>query len=145
MTDYPWRDKETFKGAYWGDGLSQRELAERWGCSTTTVEKWMKKHDIEARHHYNTPASFYTTERGYEFWSSVVPEKAGEYDYLRVHRLLAVAKYGAEKVKETPVHHRVPIPWLNTYDNIELMNEEEHGRLHAEEADLERDEMGRWV
>jgi hypothetical protein len=143
---YPWRNEETFREVYWEEGLSQSELAERWGCSTTTVETWMENHNIEGRHHYNTPASFYTTERGYEFWSSpAVGLKDRNQEYLRVHRLLAVSKYGFEAVKDTPVHHRNRIPWLNTYDNIELMTEKEHGKIHAEEAKVERDEQGRWV
>lgn len=143
--EYPWRDEETLRQAYWGDGLSQSELSEKWGCSTTTIETWMDRHGIEGRQHYNTPASFYTTERGYEFWSSPATEVEDRgYEYLRVHRLLAIAKYGFEAVKDIPVHHRKPIPWLNTYDNIELMNAEDHGRHHAEEADVDRDEQGRW-
>jgi hypothetical protein len=142
----PWRDEDTLQELYHGEKMTHQQIADKLGCTQPTVTKWCNKHDIEPRGVSNTPASFYTTERGYEFWSSTVPSEGENQrqEYVRVHRLLAVAKYGFEEVIDSAVHHKKPIPWLNTYDNIDLMTHEEHGRHHAEEADVQRDEQGRW-
>lgn len=48
-TDSPWRDAETLRELYWGEGLSQPEIADRLDCGVSTVTKWMGRNDIEVR------------------------------------------------------------------------------------------------
>lgn len=43
----PWTDKETFRELRIEEGLSTREMAERWGCGRGTVSRWGNKHGIE--------------------------------------------------------------------------------------------------
>lgn len=45
-----WRDKETLEYLYWDNRLSQREIADRLGCSTNTVFRWHGQHGIESRY-----------------------------------------------------------------------------------------------
>jgi hypothetical protein len=51
---------------------------------------------------------------------------------LPVHRLLAVAEFGADAVADKVVHHKNGIPWDNRPDNIELLDRAEHSRHHRQ-------------
>jgi len=85
-------------------------------------------------------ALFRTNQNGYESWRANYNN--GETDYVKVHRLLAVAKYGFDEVADMHVHHLNNIPWLNTYSNITLETPEDHAREHYKERDI--DEQGRF-
>lgn len=43
----PWRNETVLREKYVGEGLSTRDLAERWGCSRHTVSNWLDKFGIE--------------------------------------------------------------------------------------------------
>jgi len=43
--------KEELEKLYWEEGLTQREIAERLGCSQYKVQKWMQIYDIPRRPH----------------------------------------------------------------------------------------------
>lgn len=45
----PWRDAELVESLYRDDELSTLEIAEEFGCSSSTVTKWMDRHGIEGR------------------------------------------------------------------------------------------------
>jgi len=47
-----------------------------------------------------------------------------------VHRLLAVAEFGTEAVKDQHVHHKNEIPWDNRPENLELLTPAEHASHH---------------
>lgn len=54
------------------------------------------------------------TGDGYEYVSE---RKTDRPAYI--HRLLYVAEHGFDALKPTDdVHHKIPIPWLNTPDNL---------------------------
>lgn len=42
----PWQDPETLRRLYYGEGLTQRELAERFDVTHGTIGYWMRKHDL---------------------------------------------------------------------------------------------------
>jgi hypothetical protein len=44
--DQPWRDADTLERLYIDDGLSRPEVADRLGCSPSTVDSWLQRHDI---------------------------------------------------------------------------------------------------
>lgn len=44
-----WRDEETVRWAYHEKELSQRDVASLLGASTDTIQRWMKKHEIDRR------------------------------------------------------------------------------------------------
>lgn len=64
-------------------------------------------------------------------------------DSFVLHRLVAVSKYGIEKVKGKQVHHKNGIPWDNRPKNLELMSASDHIELHNEARN--RDEKGRFI
>lgn len=57
---------------------------------------------------------------------------------IAVHRLVAVAKYGYDRVVENVVHHENRHGLDNRPANLELMTKEDHSAMHAEQ--IERDE-----
>lgn len=63
----------------------------------------------------------------YEVWQH---KYKTQRDTVRVHRLLAVAEFGFDKVKEMSVHHQSIIPWDNRPENIELMTKSQHQSYH---------------
>jgi hypothetical protein len=66
---------------------------------------------------------------GHVVWR-VSGTKSANRQSLPVHRLLAVAEYGTEAVKDKVVHHKNNIPFDNRLSNIELMDSSEHARHH---------------
>lgn len=126
-----WQDAETLKRLYWEEGLSLEGVAERLGCGSTTVRRWMDRHDIPRRRERGAGypfAPFRTNPRGYEEWRSNDPD--GTERKMYVHRLLAVAEYGVEAVEGALVHHENELKWDNRPDNIVLMDADTHVRLH---------------
>lgn len=53
-SDGPWRDQDTLEELY-SEGLTQPEIAERLGCSLTTVAYWTVEHDIDIGQFRDTP------------------------------------------------------------------------------------------
>lgn len=121
---------------------SQQEIADDWGCSRSTIQRWMNRHEIprrsgmgggENRVEY---ASFYTETHengGYEKVGAYDSEKDGMV-FTTVHQLVAIAQGEVpEKVfsdGEYQTHHRTGIPFDNRPENVELLTREEHQRAH---------------
>lgn len=61
--DEPYKDEELLRELYWEEGLTQRQIAERLGCSQTPIQTWMDKYDIELRH-TGQEGEFYETKNG---------------------------------------------------------------------------------
>lgn len=146
-TGYPWRDAERLGRMYWGDGMDQEEIAAELGCEQHTISKWLRRHDIPTRDSQKIAiearrvhrASFRTSERGYEYWRARCGEKT---ELVAVHRLLAVAEYGFDAVRDKHVHHgkedgHLPaceIPWANWPGNIQPLTPSQHKQYHANTA-----------
>jgi len=73
---------------------------------------------------------------GYERWRCY---EDGRDAYVYVHRLLAVtacvdadewAEQGLDALGGRHVHHVRSIPWLNTPENLELVDPEPHAEIH---------------
>lgn len=137
-----WRDGNVLEYLYWDKEMSEAEIASRLGCSTTTVTKWRDKNDIPSRDYpwlrethkslRVERANFHTDDSGYERWESTYQ---GDSSRVRVHRMLAVAEYGFDRVCENLVHHKNGIYWDNRPSNIEIMSPTDHAKLHTEERD----------
>jgi transposase-like protein len=132
----PWKDKEKLKELYVEKKLSTYKIADKFGCSAVTVNKWLKKHGIELRSsgegskiaYSRKPAPIKDTANGYEIWR----DKSGDKDNgVFVHRLLYVAYHGVESVKNKDVHHQNEVPWDNRIENLEALTKSEHRLLHA--------------
>lgn len=47
--DTPWRNEELLRRMYVEEEMSTIEIADEWGCGTSTVTKWLHKHEIQTR------------------------------------------------------------------------------------------------
>lgn len=139
--DKPWKDEDRLRREY-ARGNTQQDLADRWGCDRKNIAYWMDKFGIETRSmsdYGKNYMEFTTSPRGYEEWHST----ARDGDMYRVHRLLAVAEFGADAVKDMETHHKNGIPWDNRPDNIELVDKAAHARAH--DSERQRNESGQYV
>lgn len=124
-----WKQEATLKELYHGDGLTTREIAQKYDIDQKTVLNWMNKHDIDRRiTNYEKPPLFFTQKNGYER-----VESGGEHVF--VHQLVAIAN-GADPYKVLGdlthvVHHDNPIPWLNTPGNVSMITQSEHRQIHG--------------
>jgi transcriptional regulator with XRE-family HTH domain len=131
------RVKELYQRKY-----SQREVAEKTGMKKHDVRKILEDADITRSRSEATkyrcirkPVPFRTDSEGYETWWDQTGQQAGKSaDTISHHRLLAVAEYGLDEVKDKVIHHKNKIPWDNRPENIELMSVVEHGKLHGKES-----------
>lgn len=124
-----YKDPEVLDRLYWDEQLSTYQIAERFDVTPRTILNWMERLEIERRTpHQERPPSFLTSERGYERWEH---EYDGEQWNVSVHRLLAVAEYGVDAVRDRDIHHRNQVPWDNRPGNVEPIDPTEHGRHHA--------------
>ena len=143
--DKPWQDRETLRELYVDKRMSTIEIAEHFDNDITDagIGYWIDKHGIEKRSRSEAAQirrqkelikPYTDPTHGYEILRN-------EYDgvdvKMTVHRLLAVAEFGIEAVKDMDVHHNAPeadrswgVPWDNRPDVIELVTEEEHARIH---------------
>lgn len=134
--DPEWKDRDTLYEMYVEQEMSMDAVAEELGCEPATVSRNLKQAGIESRSH------------GYHARKPKMPLQMGPYGRMRwrssrssggekesygfeVHRLLAVAEYGTDRVANNDVHHKNGIPWDNRPGNIEVLSKEEHARLHA--------------
>lgn len=134
--------KELLTELYWGKNLSLPQIGERFGVSKRPVRGWFDKYDIGTRdtsaaaraHGLRRQPSFYMTN-GYYI---VATEIDGERWYVPVHRLAAVAWFGFDAVAGKIVHHKSGVKWDNREENLELLTQSEHMKLHWERGDFDR-------
>lgn len=143
-----YQDEDWLRQKYVTEGKSTREIGDEAGCTGSTISRWLRNHGIERREKWKAGVEAakranrkeYVKMRtfdaedvnAYEYWMTRVWEDGERVTKnLYVHRLLAVAEYGFDEVKDRDVHHKIPIPWLNTHDNIELVGKSEHGEYHT--------------
>lgn len=136
----PWQSEEILRELYHRQGLTQAEVADELGCVQRTVCKWINRHGLEitdprGQGRTGTMAGFpaaYTFDVSgsekitYTRWFDGYANKG-----VRVHRLLAVAKYGFDAVCDRVVHHVNEIGWDNRPSNIALMDKGEHSSYHT--------------
>jgi len=130
------QDKETLEYLYKEKGYTQVDIAKRSGCHPTTVKYWIDKHGIERRTHKKYwPPSLVMDGYGRERFES----RVGDDRYLVLHhRLIAVAEHGFDAVCDKVVHHKNRIPWDNRPENLEVMDQDKHMKVHWENGDFER-------
>jgi len=131
------QDGEWLRHHYVDQNRSAEQLADRLECAGSTVRTWLDKHEIKRRSRgeaiaaraLHEPARYSTGSHGYTRWRVY---RDGARERVLVHRLLAVAEYGFDEVIDNVVHHKNAIRWDNRPSNIEVLSEEEHGRIHAQ-------------
>jgi len=137
-----WRDEEILRELYVGQRMSISEIADTLGCSHRTVRVWLERHNIDTRDAeaarieklLSEPAPFEMKHDGYEIWRT---KYESETFRVKVHRLLAVAEYGFDAVRDHVVHHKNNIPWDNRPANIEVLTPGEHSKRHWERGDFD--------
>lgn len=68
------------------------------------------------------------TGEGYEY---VRCRQNGADDTVYIHRLTFVAEHGIDALgADDHVHHKKSIPWLNTPENLEAVEPEDHAQHH---------------
>ena len=145
-----WQSEAVLRELYWEDELTQQEIADELGYGHRTVRRWMDRLNIDLRSrserrrldHSKQPASFSLGSYGHERWDN----QFGDRQYVvKVHRLLAVAEYGIETLRDKVVHHKNGVPWDNRVENIELMTASEHSALHYPQSEaMCKDPDERW-
>lgn len=144
----PWDDPELLEKKYVYDRMSTVKLAEEWGCAANTVRDRLKKFNIPIRsrsaavsagygnHPMEVPMHVKST--GAVRWNySYEDEKRTVF----VHRLLAVAEWGFDAVRDSVVHHENEIRWDNRPANLVLMDHDEHSSHHKKVGDEDRERI----
>lgn len=127
-------DAEWLREKYHGEQLTLSEIGVICGVTPVCVCDYLKRHNIESRNTTHLGpikdrATYVATERGYVVWSE------GHFTFP-VHRLLAIAEFGVDAVKEKVVHHKNGVKWDNRPSNIDIMTQSEHGKVHHEQGDF---------
>ena len=136
-------DEDVLRELYWDKELSIQEIADKVDVSYTTIRRHMVENNIErrtrteaqlARTEYNEHPGVHEGSNGYmKIYHKDVDGKAKQ---IRVHRLIAIAIYGIDAVKDMHVHHKSGHGLDNRHGNLALMKPEEHGRHHAEQQSV---------
>lgn len=145
----PWQDEETLRRLYHEEGLSRAKIAEEFdGVTRSGIQYWMNKYEIEARDKseaakerwLQNPDIYYLTNNlGYE---ACAVNTDGKDDYVLIHRLVAVAEYGFDAVKDKDVHHKNCIRWDNRPENLEPLTRKEHTHKHRGITDESQQSLG---
>ena len=133
----PWRDEDVLRELYVEEQLSQQKIADRLGCDQWTVGKWLDRLGIEKRSRSEATSlgrggclhevPYETSVFGRERWRHTYME---EKSTVQVHRLVAVAEYGLEEIRDKFIHHENEVPWDNRPENLTPIDPEEHSEYH---------------
>jgi hypothetical protein len=132
------KDPEVLEELYTNQGMTQQEIADKFGVSRPTISKYISKNGIEypdksrskSEDRTGEPCSFMHNDYGYESWRHYYK---GDRRLVFVHRLAAVAWFGLEEVNGNVVHHKNGCRFDNRESNLETMSNSEHARHHANE------------
>lgn len=134
----PWRDSELVNRLYHDEKMSGPEIAELLGCSVgpiyDRIDETRSIGDANKIRRLREPAAHRIDEDGYERVGTKID---GKRMATGVHRLIAVAEFGFEAVRDKIVHHKNGVPWDNRPSNLQLMDQSDHVREHFEQISPE--------
>lgn len=142
----PYRNESWLREKYVGERLSSPEIAGKCGVTTRTICNWLEKFGIERRD--QSEAQDLAQKRlkrctiAFSENYTLAVGNADEGEFVRIHRLCAVAWYGFEAVVDKHVHHRDGCKEHNADGNVEPITHSEHSRLH--DRAREKGEDGRY-
>lgn len=132
-----YQKKDVLESLYYDEGLTQQEIADKYDVAFQTISEWMTEHDInpgiesgwfdEVQH-----VSHFFGDYGYEVvasWNS----DTKQMQHVKVHRLVAVAEYGMDKIEDMDIHHKNDHPADNRPCNLEVIEPSEHYKLHGKQ------------
>jgi transcriptional regulator with XRE-family HTH domain len=124
-------EEEELRRLYWVEGLTAAEISDRAtvDVSDVAVLNRMDEYGIERRDSAaDRPPGVYIHPEYYPY----VRHYDGEEEHIvKTHRLLAVAKYGFEAVRNNDVHHTTGFKQDNRPEVIELVSHSDHQREHS--------------
>lgn len=141
-----YKDGELLHELYVEEEMAMADIADELDCAPNTVRKYLIENGIEIRDissaikisygHRPNEVPFHTKQnQGIEVWYyNNSPDDKGMVIH---HRLLAVAIWGFDAVKDMVVHHKNEIRWDNRLGNLELMELGEHSSHHNRMFDEE--------
>jgi hypothetical protein len=135
-------DPTVLRELYWERELSLAEIGNRADVSAPTIRYWMKKYGIPRREP-NTEKPPYLRETKGGYLRIHTSDTNGGLDRVYVHRLVAVAEYGFEAVRDNHVHHESGHGLDNRPDNLVPLSPAEHAAEH--DLGRKRDENGRFI
>jgi len=134
----------TLQRLYVEEQKTGEEIAELYGITNSTVYYWLDKHGIETRGEpWKAPENglrYEMTADGHMSWRQT-PTPNRENHFMFVHRLVAVAEYGADAVAGNHIHHKNGIPWDNRPENLKVLSPSEHMKLHGQQARVSREDL----
>ena len=127
-----YRDKETLRTLYHDEGMSLRDIGDKYGVSNVTIYRWMKRHGIERRDDSRSKGyhGVYHELEGPEGYERVRVRDGGKHRAVRIHRLVAVAEHGFDSVKDMDIHHENHCKIDNRAVNLKPMKHDEHASVH---------------
>ena len=135
-------DLEKIKQLYINEELPTTKIAEKLdkNVSAKTIRNRLKQTDIDLRSQKEAVKKANTKPyvpysmngNGYMIWNESITG-----NQVKVHRLVAVAEYGFDAVKDKEVHHKNGIKWDNRPENLELLNHKQHMKKHRKYTEEE--------
>lgn len=125
----PWKNERRLRRLYHDEGLSQSEIAKRFCITQQTVSYWFQKHGIKAEQE----ATISKTVRDDGRVLYHVPDGEGGRDPVYRHQLVALLAHDGDDVfaTDTHIHHEMGSPAVvDISDNLDVLGEAEHVRLH---------------
>ncbi len=118
------------------------DIAEEIGCSEHAVLNAVEKQGIPKHSQGISKKSIHPSfdyNKGYLRVSSHNYDNGKQTgtDTVRIHRLVAIAKYGFDKVMDNIVHHKNGVKWDNRPENLEVMSQSEHMKEHYQNPNLD--------
>lgn len=125
--DHPHREPHILTYLYWIEGLNQTEIAERYGYTPSCISKQMDQIPTGSDPtKHRASIGFYFNEGHGKIYS----QYDGTTEFVYTHRLLGVAEYGIDAVKDMDIHHETGCGFDNRPDSITPMEPDKHTELH---------------
>jgi hypothetical protein len=140
MARKPYQTEPILHNLYVVQNMTDSEIADIFDVSPSLITHWRSKNGIDGvkpqEYAASRPASYRVQTNGYTVWDA---NKNDEKRFCYVHRLLAVCEHGAQVFSDgREVHHKNGIKWDNRPENLDVVDVNEHRRMHANERRNEK-------